>query len=104
MKSTLRRATIAAFAAGLASCTTAAEPPPFLVVIPDPSCTLEVNGRTVSMNELRFLAQVERKSRKTARIVSGSELPYRCIGGVIYTLQSEGFELVDFLGKGLKRR
>jgi biopolymer transport protein ExbD len=104
MKPDLRRATITAFAAGLASCTTAAEPPPFLVVIRDPSCALEVNGRTVSMDELRFLAQVERKSRETVRIVSGSEVPYRCIGGVIYTLQSEGIELVDFLGKDLKRR
>ena len=62
------------------------------------SCTIKVQGREVTMGELPILARREAMSRRHARVASDmADVPYRCVGGVIFTLQQAGFKDVGFV-------
>lgn len=93
---------IAALALALAGPATGrAAPAPFDIVVRGPaaSCTIEVGGRTVTPQELLATARPEAKPGRSARILlTTNEVPYRCVGGAIYSLQSAGFEEVIVLG------
>jgi hypothetical protein len=70
---------------------------PFNVVVrgPPSSCTIEVEGREVSTDELLAIARPEAKNGRRPRIESDrAEIPYRCVGGAIYALQMAGFGVV----------
>jgi len=68
---------------------------PFNVVVRGPatSCSIEVEGRKVTTDELFQIAQPEARSGRRAHIESDmAQMPYRCLGGAIYTLQRAGFK------------
>ena len=74
-------------------------PQPYVVVVrgPPDACSVEVAGRKLTMDELLKAAQTEvRKGRRALILSDMNDTPYRCIGGVIYTLQMAGFDKVDF--------
>lgn len=63
-----------------------------------PSCIVEVEDRTVSINELLAIARLEAKADRYAIIRSElTDTPYRCLGGAIYILQSAGFASIRFV-------
>ena len=101
MQPALPSTIIAAFALALAGYATGrAAPAPFDIVVRGPaaSCTIEVGGRTITPQELLATARPEAKPGRSARIrLDTNEVPYRCIGGAIYSLQSAGFEEVTVL-------
>lgn len=81
------------------SCPAPATVEPFKVVVRGPaaSCSIEVEGRKVTTDELFEIAQPEVKPGRRAHIDSDmTQTPYRCIGGAIYTLQRAGFKDVGF--------
>lgn len=68
---------------------------PFNVVVRGPatSCSIEVEGRKVTTDELFEIAQPEARSGRRAHIDSDmAQTPYRCLGGAIYALQRAGFK------------
>ena len=72
---------------------------PFNVVVGGPatSCSVEVAGRQVTLDELFMIAQPEAKSGRRAHITSDmTGTTFRCVGGAVYTLQRAGFKNVDF--------
>jgi len=75
---------------------------PFNVIIRGPatSCSIEVDGRKVTMEELLAIARPEVRSGRRAHVDSDmKETPYRCLGGAIYTLQMAGFKDVGFVAE-----
>ncbi len=67
---------------------------------PASSCSIEVAGRTVSTDELYTIARLEATSAREAHVDSNmGETPYRCVGGVIFTLQRAGFKKVGFIAE-----
>jgi len=83
----------------LFGCINHTAPAPFNVVVRGPasSCTIEVEGRRVTSDELLAIARLEAKRRRRAAVTT-DESPYRCIGSVVFTLQRAGFKGVGFLG------
>ncbi|WP_294253748.1 hypothetical protein [uncultured Sphingomonas sp.] len=72
---------------------------PYVVIVrgSGDACFAEVAGQKLTMDQLRTVAKPEARKGRKARIVSAlKNTPYRCLGGVIYTLQTAGFEQVDF--------
>lgn len=72
---------------------------PFNVVVRGPAsaCTIMVDGRRATLDELRTLARPAAKAGRRVRIDSDmADVPYRCIGGAIYMLQAAGFRDVGF--------
>lgn len=64
-----------------------------------PFCIVEVEDRTVSMNELLAIARLKAKAGLYAIIRSElPDTPYRCLGGAIYILQTAGFASVRYVG------
>ncbi|MCC2975422.1 biopolymer transporter ExbD [Sphingomonas sp. PL-96] len=98
MKPALAPMVIAAL--GLMGCAGRARAVPFDVLVRGPAaqCSLEVAGRAVTFQELVAVARREVQPGRGARILlPTSEVPYRCIGGAIYSLQTAGFEQVTAL-------
>lgn len=62
----------------------------------DSVCSVRVAGQEVTSDQLLAIARQEAKRTRRALLAGGTAVPYRCIGGVIYTLQSAGFRQVDF--------
>lgn len=64
-------------------------------------CTIIWNGEPLEQDALLERARSVPDKRKKAgvRIVGGETVPYRCIGGVIYTLQMAGFARVGFIAE-----
>ncbi|WP_242008204.1 biopolymer transporter ExbD [Sphingomonas ginsenosidivorax] len=76
--------------------------PPFRVMVRGPasSCSIEVDGRKVTTDELLAIARPEAKSGRRAHLDTDmGQTPYRCIGRAIYTLQRAGFTKVAFISK-----
>lgn len=83
-------------------CASPATLAPFNVVVRGPatSCSIEVEGRRVTTDELLAIARLEAKSGRRAHIDSDmAQTPYRCLGGTIYTLQKAGFKNVGFVSE-----
>jgi biopolymer transport protein ExbD len=83
-------------------CASSASVAPFNVTIRDPatSCSLEVNGRLVTKDELFDIARPKAKSGRRALIDADmKEAPYRCIGSAIWTLQRAGFKDIGFVSE-----
>jgi hypothetical protein len=83
-------------------CAAPATVAPFNIVVRGPatSCSIEVEGRKVTTDELFEIAQPEAKSGRRAHIDSDmAQTPYRCLGGAIYTLQRAGFKDVGFIAE-----
>ena len=83
-------------------CAAPATVAPFNIVVRGSatSCSIEVDGRKVTMDELLEIAQPEAKSGRRAHIDSDmAQTPYRCLGGAIYTLQRAGFKDVGFIAE-----
>lgn len=98
----IRAILIAAFPFVVAGCGGQKAATPFNVVVRGPasSCTIEVEGRKVTTDELLAIARPEAKSGRCAHVDSDmAETPYRCLGGVIFTLQRAGFENVGFVAE-----
>ena len=101
MRISHRAATIA-LPFALIGCAHSAREAPFRVVVRGPAatCSITVNGRVVTKEELLAIARKKVKSTRRASIhVEARETPYRCIGGTIYTLQTAGFGYLDFAGQ-----
>jgi hypothetical protein len=82
----------------LAGCSREPAIAPFNVIVrgPTSSCTIEVSGRQVTTEELLEISRREVKPGRAAHIDANmKETPYRCIGGVISTLQRAGFKKVE---------
>ncbi len=89
--------TIASFA--LAGCANRSTIQPLTVIVhgQQSSCAFEVNGRTLTSDELLATARTELKPGRSTRIIADTKAPpYRCIGGAIYLLQSAGFTDASF--------
>lgn len=74
-------------------------PQPYVVIVRGPAdaCSVEAAGRKLTIDELLKAARAEVRKGRRARILTDmNDTPYRCIGGVIYTLQMAGFDKVDF--------
>jgi biopolymer transport protein ExbD len=56
------------------------------------------------MEELLAVARGEAKSGRGAQVDFDAAAPYRCIGGVVYTLQLAGFSRVGFISEPLPQR
>lgn len=83
----------------LTGCAQATKKSPFVVSIgmKGTSCWIAVAGRTVTPNELLDISRKEVDTGRVARIDALFETtPYRCVGGVIFTLQMVGFKNVGF--------
>lgn len=83
----------------VAGCVSGTTAKPFSVAVRGPasSCSIEVEGRKVTADELLGIGRLEAKAGRHAHIDSDmAQTPYRCIGGVIYTLQMAGFKNVGF--------
>jgi hypothetical protein len=99
MKPPIRPAIVAACALMLAACAGRTTPAPFHVLVRGPATAggIEVDGRLVSLDELLAIARPQATPGRRAGITSDmTNVPYRCIGGVIYTLQTAGFREVGF--------
>ena len=86
----------------VAGCAGKSTKAPFNVFVRGPAsaCTIKVNGRKVSTNELLSIARPEAKPGRRAHIDANmAETPYRCLGGAIYTLQMAGFKDVGFISE-----
>jgi hypothetical protein len=84
----------------LTGCAGRATPAPFDILVRGPAaqCSIEVAGRAVPYTELLEIARPQAKPGRSARILlHTNEVPYRCIGGAIYSLQLAGFEEVTVL-------
>jgi hypothetical protein len=84
----------------LAGCEQSPPPAAFHVAARGPahSCSIEVAGRTVSTDELYTIARQQVTKRRAAHIDTNSgKTPYRCIGGVIFTLQRAGFKKFAYI-------
>ncbi|MDT8757740.1 biopolymer transporter ExbD [Sphingomonas psychrotolerans] len=91
-------------ASALAGCATTLAPFNVLVRGPATSCSVEVQGRSVTTEELLAIAREEAKTRRAADVDFDGAAPYRCIGGAIYILQMAGFKKVGFVSEPRKRR
>lgn len=61
------------------------------------TCTIEVDRRKVTTDELVRIAHDKAKSGHRVHLVSdGEDTPYRCVGSVIYALQVAGFKDIGF--------
>lgn len=85
-------------ALALAGCVATPRQAPFVVEVAGASdnCTLNVAERATTLDELLDIARGEVSRQQVATVLGTSETPYRCIGGVIYTLQLAGFTEVRF--------
>jgi hypothetical protein len=95
-------AVVAIFSGAMANCASHMASRHFSVIVRGPaqSCTIEVEGREVTADELLLIARREAKIRRGARIGTDmAETPYRCVGGAIYTLQMAGFKDVKFVAE-----
>lgn len=86
---------IVALAAG---CSRTAGDPPFTATVSgtEGACSVKVEGRQVTSDQLLEIARREAARKRRAQLLGDAEVPYRCIGGAIYTLQLAGFSAVDF--------
>ena len=67
---------------------------------PYSSCSIELDGKQMTSDELMAVAHSEAKPGRAARVETDmADTPYRCIGGVIYTLQLAGFRKVGFVSE-----
>jgi biopolymer transport protein ExbD len=89
---------VAALPIVVVACAAYPKEPPFIVRVRGhaTSCTIEVEGRPVIADELLMVARREVKPRRRAHIDADMTTTYRCIGGVVYTLQMAGFKDVGF--------
>lgn len=97
----IRAPILAILPLAITGCAERTEPAPFKVLVRGPasSCTTEVEGRTVTTEELLEIARRAASPGRPARIDGNmAETPYRCIGGTLFTLQRAGFKDVDFIG------
>lgn len=101
MKICMLLSAAAAWPMVLAGCTSHTEEPLNVVVRgPASACTITVDGRTATLDELQTLARPAAKAGRIVRIDSDMvDVPYRCIGGAIYTLQAAGFRDVGFVAR-----
>jgi hypothetical protein len=83
----------------LAGCVQTTKASPFVVSVgmKGTSCSMAVAGRIVTPNELLDISRKEIATGRIARLdVPVENTPYRCVGGVIFTLQMAGFKNVGF--------
>ena len=59
-------------------------------------CLVQVDGQTVTSEQLLAIARREVGQRQRAQLLGAGDVPYRCIGQVIYVLQVAGFSAIDF--------
>ena len=85
---------IASLAAG---CARPADPP-FTATVrgTEAACSVQVGGQDVTSDQLLEIARRQVARTRRAQLLGGTDVPYRCIGGAIYTLQLAGFSAVDF--------
>ena len=98
--------TVALLSGPALGCAAPATVQPFNVVVRGPamSCTIEVEGRRVTADELFAIAEPEAKSGRRVHIdLDMAQAPYRCLGGTIYTLQRAGFKDVGFVAEPPRR-
>ena len=84
-------------------CSSTANGAPFLVSVNGSAkpCALAVAGQATTTDQLLDIARREVSKGRVAKVIGYSETPYRCIGGVIYTLQRAGFTKVEFVSDPL---
>ena len=67
------------------------------------ACYASVEGNSFKLPDdaPRFKQRLKqlRKTWREASIVGGTDVPYRCVGGVIYIAQSAHFRKVGFVGE-----
>jgi len=102
MKLRIRHAAIVSLMMAVSAHSAHRSLPPFRVMVRGPasSCSIEVDGHKVTTDELFAIARPEAKSGRRAHLDTDmGQAPYRCIGGVIYTLQRAGFKNVGFIAE-----
>ena len=105
MRATARLAFAVSLVTTLSGCTGRTAAKPFAVTLRgDDPCSIEAEGRVVTLQELEAIARPLAKSMQRARIKADRTTTYRCIGGIIYTLQMVGFTEVDATDMLSKRR
>jgi hypothetical protein len=60
-------------------------------------CTAEVEGRPIAMRD--FPAFARRWRGRDAQVRGDIDIPYRCIGGLIFELQRAGFRRIGFVAE-----
>lgn len=65
--------------------------------MPDDRCVVTIDGRSfdAERDQAAFEAFLAQSTDTRWRIVSRGSMSYRCIGGVIYRMQTHGAEQVD---------
>jgi hypothetical protein len=99
MKALRSTAIFCTLAMGVLSCAKPEAPAPFNVKVSGPaySCSIIVAGQKITDDELLALAQKEVSKGRAAHIDADLQnTPYRCFGGVIFTLQRAGFKNIGY--------
>ena len=106
MRATVSLVLAVSLATALSGCTGHTADKPFTVTVRGGGepCNIEAEGRVVTLQELEAIARPLVKSTQRARISGDRTTTYRCIGGIIYTLQMVGFTDVDATDMLSKRR
>lgn len=77
--------------------------PPFMIKLQqlgDGRCLLSVKGKFVAVEDEAVLDSVlssEEKTKPPVHILGDDDTPYRCIGSLIYALQSKGYSQISFI-------
>lgn len=71
----------------------------------DATCITTFEGRDLSSAELLEIARARaRKTREAQVATKTAGTPWRCVAGLIYTLQTAGFEKINFAALSPSRR
>jgi biopolymer transport protein ExbD len=65
----------------------------------DAGCTMRLDGRTVKADELLKMPRATRQDNASIKLHADTNVPWRCIGSVIYGLQALGYENVGFISE-----
>lgn len=60
-------------------------------------CAVEVEGQRIAMRD--FPAFARRWRGREAHVRGDIDIPYRCIGGIIFELQRAGFQRIGFISE-----
>jgi biopolymer transport protein ExbD len=97
---------LALAAASIAACSGARpepQPPPALDVMirgtAETGCHAEVEGRALTPDELEAWARTLARAGREAHLRGSPDLPYRCVGHIVYALQRAGFTRIGFISE-----
>lgn len=62
-------------------------------------CRAEIGGRVLTPDELEAFARPLARKDREVHLIGAPDLPYRCVGAIIYALQRAGFTRIGFLSE-----